>query len=64
MPIKHAGGYHRVTAGEKFSHGRYTALHTLGQGHYSTVWMAHDAYTGQQVAIKVGTRASSVRHTC
>lgn len=53
-----------MTAGEKFSHGRYTALHTLGQGHYSTVWMAHDAYTGQQVAIKVGTRASSVRHTC
>lgn len=42
-----------MTAGEKFSGARYTALHPLGQGHYSTVWMAYDAVTGQQVAIKV-----------
>jgi len=48
-----AGGYHPVVAGELFKEGRYRALHPLGQGHYSTVWMAHDAFTGQQVAIKV-----------
>ncbi|KAL4431050.1 hypothetical protein ABPG75_006306 [Micractinium tetrahymenae] len=53
------GGYHLVTVGEKFSDGRYTALHPLGQGHYSTVWMAHDAMTGQQVAMKIVRSAES-----
>lgn len=59
---QNAGGYHLVTAGEKFSGGRYTALHPLGQGHYSTVWMAHDAMTGQHVAMKVRSRGQGAAH--
>ncbi len=40
-------------AGEKFNNGRYTALHKLGQGHYSMVWMVRDEVSGQQAAMKV-----------
>ncbi|EFN58325.1 hypothetical protein CHLNCDRAFT_7891, partial [Chlorella variabilis] len=47
------GGYHPVQVGEQFNSGRYTVLHYLGQGHYSTVWMVHDTLTQQQVAMKV-----------
>lgn len=47
------GGYHRVTVGEKFKDGRYTVLHKLGWGHFSTVWMVQDKQTGQQAAMKV-----------
>lgn len=28
--------------GEKFKDGRYTVLHKLGWGHFSTVWMVRD----------------------
>lgn len=41
-----------MKVGEQYKEGRYTALHPLGAGHYSTVWMAHDRKTGQQVAMK------------
>ncbi len=47
------GGYHRVRVGEKFKGGRYTVLHKLGWGHFSTVWMVLDEETGQQAAMKV-----------
>lgn len=47
------GGYHRVRAGEKFKDGRYTVLHKLGWGHFSTVWMVRDEQTGRQGALKV-----------
>lgn len=53
------GGYHPVMSGDEFHNGRYTALHQLGQGHYSTVWMARDAVSGQQVAIKIVRSAES-----
>ncbi|EFN54568.1 hypothetical protein CHLNCDRAFT_58196 [Chlorella variabilis] len=48
-----AGGYHRVRAGEKFKDGRYTVLHKLGWGHFSTVWMVRDEQTGELGAMKV-----------
>jgi hypothetical protein len=35
------GGYHPVTAGEKFNE-RYTIEQKLGWGHFSTVWLASD----------------------
>lgn len=54
-----AGGYHRVRVGEKFKDGRYTVLHKLGWGHFSTVWMVHDEVTGQQAAMKVRAHESS-----
>ncbi len=32
---------------------RYTVAKKLGWGHFSTVWLAHDARTQQRVALKV-----------
>lgn len=37
-----AGGFHRVSLGEKFASGRYTILRKIGYGQYSTVWLARD----------------------
>ena len=39
--------------GETFKDGRYTVLHKLGWGHFSTVWLVDDALTGNQAALKV-----------
>eukprot|EP00887_Chlorella_sp_A99_P000093 scaffold16.g93.t1 len=47
------GGYHRVQVGERFKGGRYTVLHKLGWGHFSTVWMVRDEESGGQAAMKV-----------
>lgn len=48
-----AGGYHPVQVGEQYCSGRYTVLHKLGWGHFSTVWLVRDTHTGQQGAMKV-----------
>lgn len=47
------GGYHPVRIGERYKSGRYTVLQKLGWGHFSTVWLVHDATNGRQVAMKV-----------
>ncbi|KAG2432364.1 hypothetical protein HYH02_012937 [Chlamydomonas schloesseri] len=47
------GGYHPVNVGEKYNNGRYTVLKKLGWGHFSTVWLVHDAETGEYRALKV-----------
>ncbi|GLI61516.1 hypothetical protein VaNZ11_003896 [Volvox africanus] len=47
------GGYHPVTVGEKYKNGRYTVLRKLGWGHFSTVWLVHDAESGEYRALKV-----------
>jgi serine/threonine-protein kinase SRPK3 len=52
------GGYHPVKIGEKFKDARYTVLHKLGWGHFSTVWMVADAITGGRGALKVVKSAS------
>ncbi|CAD7702095.1 unnamed protein product [Ostreobium quekettii] len=52
------GGYHPVRIGERFKDGRYTVQRKLGWGHFSTVWLVHDAVTGGQVALKVQKSAS------
>lgn len=52
-PLPNSGGYHPVRVGEQFKDGRYTVLHKLGWGHFSTVWMVLDNATGQQAAMKV-----------
>ncbi|KAL0960784.1 hypothetical protein HGRIS_005805 [Hohenbuehelia grisea] len=36
------GGYHPVHLGDTFNDGRYTVLHKLGYGSYSTVWLVKD----------------------
>lgn len=42
-----------MRVGEKFKDGRYTVLHKLGWGHFSTVWMVRDEATGGLGAMKV-----------
>lgn len=46
------GGYHPVVVGDCF-HQRYYALHKLGWGHYSTVWLCFDTQQDRYCAIKV-----------
>ncbi|CAE6474373.1 unnamed protein product [Rhizoctonia solani] len=45
------GGYLRVRIGDRFAH-RYRIARKLGWGHFSTVWLAHDAHTDSHVALK------------
>eukprot|EP00668_Euglena_longa_P003489 GGOE01004082.1.p1 GENE.GGOE01004082.1~~GGOE01004082.1.p1 ORF type:complete len:1042 (+),score=160.26 GGOE01004082.1:466-3126(+) len=57
-------GYCHIVKGSTFCDGRYTALHKLGEGKYSTVWLMHDRdgpYTEYSnfVAVKVGRAMSS-----
>lgn len=47
------GGYCRVTVGERFKGGRYTALKKLGWGHFSTVWLCYDWVHKCVVGIKL-----------
>ncbi|KAI8160327.1 Serine/threonine-protein kinase SRPK [Colletotrichum sp. SAR 10_65] len=47
------GSYHPVEIGDQFSNGRYTIVHKLGHGGYSTVWLARDEKHGQFVALKI-----------
>lgn len=42
-----------MRVGERYAGGRYTVLQKLGWGHFSTVWLVHDAQTGRQAALKV-----------
>lgn len=37
----HPGGYHPVVLGDVFN-GQYKVLRKLGEGSYSTVWLARD----------------------
>ncbi|KFZ07582.1 hypothetical protein V501_06315 [Pseudogymnoascus sp. VKM F-4519 (FW-2642)] len=52
------GGYHPVTLGNTFNDSRYTVLHKLGWGGYSTVWLARDKKDNQWVSIKILTAKS------
>ena len=36
------GGYHPISVGDTFDHGRFRVLHKLGFGGSSTVWLARD----------------------
>ncbi|XP_006463277.1 hypothetical protein AGABI2DRAFT_152487 [Agaricus bisporus var. bisporus H97] len=36
------GGYHPISIGDTFNHGRFRILHKLGFGGSSTVWLARD----------------------
>ncbi|KAG2416905.1 hypothetical protein HFD88_008122 [Aspergillus terreus] len=43
--------------------GRYHIVDKLGYGGYSTVWLAHDAYSKRYVAVKVGIAHAPSRET-
>ncbi|KAJ9271666.1 hypothetical protein DTO212C5_2091 [Paecilomyces variotii] len=61
------GGYHPVNIGEQLD-GRYSIVHKLGFGAYSTIWLARNQKSGRYVAIKIpiaahdpiGTRESDI----
>ncbi|KAI1272000.1 serine protein kinase [Xylaria sp. FL0933] len=47
------GGYHPVHPDDVFSGGRYKVLRKLGEGSYSTVWLARDMRMERYVALKI-----------
>ncbi|KAF4952574.1 hypothetical protein FGADI_6645 [Fusarium gaditjirri] len=48
------GGYHPIEVNDKLNQ-RYHIVDKLGQGGYSTIWLARDQELDKYVAIKVGT---------
>ncbi|WEW58184.1 hypothetical protein PRK78_003652 [Emydomyces testavorans] len=48
-----AGGFHPVHLGDRYDRGRYTVVHKLGAGGFSTVWLARDEYEKKWVALKI-----------
>ncbi|KAK3684183.1 kinase-like domain-containing protein [Podospora appendiculata] len=46
------GGFHPVHLGDTYDN-RYTVVHKLGSGGFSTVWLARDADEQQWVALKI-----------
>lgn len=55
------GGYHPTLIDDSFQGGRYTVVHKLGYGGYSTIWLARDHQQHRYVSlkIKVGETSSS-----
>ncbi|KAI1364848.1 putative serine protein kinase [Xylaria arbuscula] len=49
----HPGGYHPVVLGDVFHNGQYKVIRKLGEGSFSTVWLARDLRNNKYVAIKV-----------
>ena len=48
-----AGGYHPTLIDDSFQEGRYTLVHKLGQGGYSTIWLARDHQQHRYVSLKI-----------
>nr|XP_036580255.1 serine/threonine-protein kinase SRPK3 [Colletotrichum truncatum]KAF6788087.1 serine/threonine-protein kinase SRPK3 [Colletotrichum truncatum] len=55
----HPGGYHPVHLGDIFNNGQYKAIRKLGEGSYSTVWLARDVWENRYVALKILVSAVS-----
>ncbi|KAF1918241.1 kinase-like domain-containing protein [Ampelomyces quisqualis] len=47
------GGFHPVNLGDTFHGGKYKAIRKLGDGSYSTVWLAVSKGTPRYVALKI-----------
>ncbi|EEY19442.1 serine/threonine-protein kinase SKY1 [Verticillium alfalfae VaMs.102] len=47
------GGYHPVHLGDIFKDGQYQVIRKLGDGSYSTVWLARDLSRRRYVAMKI-----------
>lgn len=54
-----AGGYHPTLIGDSFQKGRYTVLHKLGYGGYSTIWLARDHQQHRYVSLKIKVSETS-----
>lgn len=49
------GGYHPTLIGDTFRSGRYTVIHKLGFGGYSTIWLAWDEQRRCYASLKILT---------
>ncbi|KAK3324458.1 kinase-like domain-containing protein [Cercophora scortea] len=49
----HPGGYHPVHLGDVFNNGQYKVIRKLGDGSFSTVWLARDLRNSRYVALKI-----------
>ncbi|KAF5624006.1 CMGC SRPK kinase [Fusarium sp. NRRL 25303] len=47
------GGFHPVHLGDLFNDGQFKVIRKLGEGAYSTVWLAHDLRNSRYVALKI-----------
>ena len=47
------GGYHPAIIGDTFCSGRYTIVHKLGFGGYSTIWLALGRTYQRYVSLKI-----------
>ncbi|KAM0665997.1 hypothetical protein ACQRIU_005341 [Beauveria bassiana] len=47
------GGYHLVLLGDLFNDGQYKVIRKLGEGSFSTVWLARDERNKRYVALKI-----------
>ncbi|KAH6903318.1 kinase-like domain-containing protein [Coprinopsis sp. MPI-PUGE-AT-0042] len=53
------GGYHPTHLGDTFRDGRYTVVHKLGYGSYSTVWLIRDESQGTFASLKILSAGAS-----
>ncbi|KAI1320142.1 serine protein kinase [Xylariaceae sp. FL0255] len=53
------GGYHPVHLGDLFNYDHYQVIRKLGEGSYSTVWLARDTKNNNYVALKILVSDSS-----
>ncbi|KAF4436074.1 hypothetical protein F53441_13337 [Fusarium austroafricanum] len=49
----HPSGYHPVHLGDIFNSGQFKVIRKLGEGAYSTVWLARDLINLRYVALKI-----------
>ncbi|KAF9071233.1 kinase-like domain-containing protein [Rhodocollybia butyracea] len=47
------GGLHPVHLGDTFHNNRYTVVHKLGHGTFSTVWLVRDSVTNRYAVLKI-----------
>lgn len=52
LELYRQGGYHPVEIGDQI-YDRYTVLHKLGFGGFSTVWLAHDKQQNMLISLKI-----------
>ncbi|KAH7110901.1 serine protein kinase [Dendryphion nanum] len=57
------GGFHPVNLGDTFSDKKYRIIRKLGDGSYSTVWLAVSTGTPRYVALKVMVAKASTSNT-
>lgn len=57
------GGLHPVTIGDQLA-SRYTVVHKLGFGTFSTTWLARDTQRGVYVAVKIARADSNADEVC